>query len=384
MAGARWFAALRRRRLGVALAVVLVGATIPLVRTGLRPVPDEEPADPAGPGAEPATSFVYDVDVDLHGQVQGYALRAVCPVRSGAGPCTTEVLYTENGVRWAIQSRLPATGDSSVPRLDRRIQTLGPSKVVVEARTERWYSGDSALTWQRVPVEPAASVPAIPADAVLETRCFVVTSACRGPGQLLVTLPDSGRSAVLANPPALDQLAPGRIPAADGGWWASGQDPATGRWSLAVSRDAGRSWTVTPLPPFTGTPQAGIAVTATPNALYAAAVGQLPDTAAGLLAIFRSTDGGVTWTVAWQARDGSQPRSIAGTLMAAPAGSVTVTSQDGGTYVSTDGAATFHQISGPARRARWTRIGYIASFGGTSGQYTWSRDGSRWEDFTVG
>jgi DNA-directed RNA polymerase specialized sigma24 family protein len=385
---ARWRARVwgRRRKLGAALAVLVVAATIPLLRTTLRPVPGEEPgiaAEPP-PSVEPTTSFVYDVDVAIDRQVQGYALRAVCPARSQTGPCTTEVLYTEDGAFWAIQSRLPAPGSSAARGLDRRIQTLGPRTVVIEARTERWYSGDSALTWRRVPVEPGASVAAIPPGAVLEARCFVVTSVCRGLGQMLVTLPDSGRSATLANPPALDQLVPARIPAADGGWWVSGKDPATGRWSLAVSRDAGRSWSITPLPPLAGTPEAGIAVTATPNALYATAIGPLPDTAAGLLAIFRSTDAGATWTAAWQAHDGRQPRSLAATLIAAPDGSVTVTTQDGGSYVSTDGAATFHQDTGPARYARWTRVGYIASFGGTSRDYTWSRDGSHWYDFTVG
>lgn len=372
----------RRRRLGVLLAVVLVGALVVLVRTALRPVPDDGPGPDEPPA--PTTFFVYDVDFSFEARLQGYALRAVCPARSQTGPCTTEVLYTENGVLWAIQSRLPVTGDPAGPGLDRRIETLGPGRVVVEARTERWYSDDSALTWRRVPVEPETSVPAIPAEAVLEARCFVVTSSCCCSGQLAVTLPDSGRSALLSTPPALDQLVPEPIPAADGGWWVSGRDPSTGHWSLAVSRDAGRTWSVAPLPPFTGTPQAGITVTATSGALYATAVGQLPDTAAGLLAIFRSTDAGATWTLAWQPRDGEAPRSIAGTLMAAPDGSVTITSQDGTSYLSTDGAATFHQNPGPARRARWTRVGYIATFGGTSGHFTWSRDGTRWSDFTVG
>jgi hypothetical protein len=379
---ARWRARVsRRRKLGAALAVLVVGVTIPLLRTALRPVPDQEPGVVAGP--EPTMSFVYDVDVDIDRRLQGYALRAVCPARSQTDPCTTEVLYTEDGEFWAIQSRLPPSANTDARGVDRRIRTLGPRKVVIEARTERWYSDDSALTWRRVPVEPATSVPAIPPNAVLASRCFVVTSVCHGLGQLLVTLPDSGRSATLANPPALDQLVPAGIPAADGAWWVSGEDPATGRWSLAVSRDAGRKWSVIPLPPFAGTPQAGIAVTATPNALYATATGQLPDTAAGLLAIFRSTDAGATWTVAWQAHDGRQPHSLAGTLVTAPDGSVTVTTYDGATYVSTDGAHTFHQDPGPARYARWTRVGYIANFGGTSGQYTWSRDGSRWNNFTV-
>jgi hypothetical protein len=378
--------ALRRPRTLVAmLAMVVAGAAIPLLRTALPPVPGADPGIAPQPSsiAEPTSSFVYDVDVLVGERLQGYALRAVCPVRSQSGPCPTEVLYTEDGQLWAIQSRLPAPSNGS-RGLDRRIRTLGPRRVVIEARAERWYSSDSALTWRKVPVEPGQSVAAIPPDAVLEPRCFVVTSVCRGLGQLLVTLPDSGRSATLASPPALDQPVPVPIQAADGGWWVSGKDPATGRWAVAVSRDAGRTWSITPLPPFAGTPQAGISVTATPTAWYATAIGQLPDTAAGLLAIFRSTDAGATWTAVWQAGEGRRPRSIAGALVAAPDGSITVTTQDGGTYVSADQAATFRQDTGPARYSRWSRVGYIASFGGTSGAYSWSRDGSRWYDFTVG
>ncbi|MFL6140992.1 MAG: hypothetical protein ACJ72N_03840 [Labedaea sp.] len=384
-AGSRAKVFRRRRTLAALLAVVIAAAAIRLLRTALPPVPGAEPDTAPLPSsiAEPARSFVYDVDVLVGERLQGYALRAVCPTRSQTGPCPTEVLYTEDGQFWAIQSRLPAPANGA-RGLDRRIRTLGPFKVVIEARTERWYSNDSALTWRRVPVEPGATVAAIPPDAVLEPRCFVVTTVCRGLGQLLVTLPDSGRSATLANPPALDQPVPGPIPAADGGWWVSGKDPGTGRWSLAVSHDAGRTWSITPLPPFTGTPQAGISVTAAPKVWYATAVGQLPDTAAGLLAIFRSTDAGATWTAVWQAGDGRVPRSIAGTLVAAPDGSITLTTQDGGTYVSTDQAATFRRDSGPARYARRSQVGYIASFGGTSGEYSWSRDGSRWFDFTVG
>jgi RNA polymerase sigma-70 factor (ECF subfamily) len=372
----------RRRRFGAVLAVVVAGAAIPVLRTALRPVADERPAAEP-PAAEPTRSFVYDVDVDIGEQVQGYALRAVCPARSQTAPCSTEVLYTEDGAFWAVQSRLPPPTTGSGFGVDRRIHTLGWRKVVIESRSERWYSADSAMTWRTVPVEPVGAVEAIPTNAVLRSRCFVVTAMCQGPGQLLVTLPDSGRLAPLEHPPALDQLVPARIPAADGGWWVSGRDPATGRWSLAVSRDAGRSWRIIPLPPLSGTPHAGIAVSATQNTLYATAVGQLPDTAFGLLAIFRSTDAGTTWTTAWQADDRRQPHSISGALIAAPDGVLTVTTQDGATYVSTDAAVTFRQDPGPARYARWTRVGYIAGFGGTSGHYTWSRDGSQWHDFTI-
>jgi DNA-directed RNA polymerase specialized sigma24 family protein len=375
----------RRRRLAAVAAVVVIGAAIPLLRTALRPVPDAKPvvAEPV-PSAEPTTRFVYGVDVNIGQRVQGYALRAVCPARSQTKPCTTEILYTEDGGFWAIQSRLPAPVNANETWLDRRIQTLGPRRVMVESRSERWYSGDSALTWQWVPMEPDTSVAAIPTDAVLESRCFVVTSRCRGVDQLRVVLPDSGRSATLTTAPSLDQLVPGRLPAADGGWWVSGQDPATGRWSLAVSRDAGQTWSITPLPPFTGTPEAGIAVTAAPHTLYAIAVGRLPDTAAGLLAIFRSTDGGRSWITAWQSGAGSQPHSIAGVARTAPDDSLTITTFDGDTYTSTDGATSFHFLPGPTRYAQWARVGYLASFGGTSGNYSWSRDGSRWFDFTVG
>jgi photosystem II stability/assembly factor-like uncharacterized protein len=150
-----------------------------------------------------------------------------------------------------------------------------------------------------------------------------------------------------------------------------------------VSRDAGRSWTITALPLVAGTSQASVTVTAASHVLYATAVRSLTDTASSLLAIFRSTDAGRTWTTAWQAHPGSQPRSIAGTPMAAPDGTLTITTTSGEVYLSTDQATTFHPTTGPARYAQWTRIGYIASLDDGSNTYTWSHDGTRWSDFTV-
>jgi photosystem II stability/assembly factor-like uncharacterized protein len=293
-----------------------------------------------------------------------------------------ELLATEDAAHWQPRS-LPAPDGKAESGLLQQLYVLGQDKIVVEAPRERWYSDDGGRSWRKVPIERALSVEAIPDGAVLEPQCAVVTTVCRRLGRILVMLPDSGRSAALANPPPLQQLSPGTVPAADGGWWVSGRDPATGRLAIAMSRDAGRTWSVGPLPDFDGTPAGGLSITAGANAVYATAVSRLPSGGTGLLAIFRSTDGGRSWERTWQAAGTREPRTINGVAVAAEDGKLVVATESGTTYVSTDGGRTFQWNKDVLGHVEWSRGGYFVSTTYPSNVYSWSPDGVYWLRYTV-
>jgi photosystem II stability/assembly factor-like uncharacterized protein len=104
----------------------------------------------------------------------------------------------------------------------------------------------------------------------------------------------------------------------------------------------------------------------------------------GLLAIFRSTDGGRTWAQTWQAGRGQEPRSNAGVAVARADGTLTVIAESGVLYTSSDGGATF--TSGPSTQVsvEWGRGGYLAHHTYPSNLFLWSPNGVSWTEFVVG
>ncbi|MFL6140942.1 MAG: WD40/YVTN/BNR-like repeat-containing protein [Labedaea sp.] len=384
----------RRTQIGAVAAVLLVGAAIPVLRTALRPLPDPaapgttfsvSPTTPTGPAWAPATGTPFVYNIRWYDHQHGFALRGSCDSGAASTTCTSELLVTEDGERWHPR-RLPDSSGTTVTGANWELAVLGQNHLVVQAPTLRYFSEDAGEHWRKVPVEPGQTVAAIPPGALLESRCSVVTSFCRDLGELLVLLPDSGRTATLATSPPLTHLAPGQIPAGDGGWWVSGTDPATGRLMLAVSRDAGRSWTISPVPAFTGTPFSGLTVVGTPQAVYATAAGQLAGVKNGLLVILRSIDGGKTWERTWQAADGAEPRSIAGVPLAATDGRLLVSTETGALYASVDGGKTFavDRSIGRLGSVEWHSGGYFGNVPGSSNYYWYSPDGVQWARFIVG
>jgi hypothetical protein len=178
----------------------------------------------------------------------------------------------------------------------------------------------------------------------------------------VVTLPESGRPTRLETAPPLRNPMPGRIPAADGSWWISGKDPATGRWELAVSRDAGRAWSVSALPAFADDGSVrGLSVVAGRDVLYATAIGVPYEFFTVLHAIFVSTDGGMSWTPTWQAVPGKEPRTINGDPIPEAGGGLRLATNAGAIMHSTDHGHTFEQQPGQwLGRIAWTRVGHLA------------------------
>ncbi|HET9139644.1 hypothetical protein [Actinophytocola sp.] len=370
-----------RMQAGAGVAVLVVAAVIPALRTPLERPPEAEPAAPMSvEPIPPEPPRVYNLR--FGDRQHGYALRTSCPRPDDLTSCFDDLLVTEDSRRWSARS-LPPT-DRSSPDASWMLHALGRHRLVVETPRSRWFSEDAGRNWHRVPVDPAQSIPAIPAGAVLQARCAVVVSFCHQPGTLVVLLPDSGRAATLANPPPLTEVRPGAVPAADGGWWVSGRDQATGQWAVAVSRDDGRTWSVSPLPPFTGTPFGGPTITTGPGTVYATVTGVRRNVKNGLLAIFRSTDGGRTWAQTWQAMRGQEPRSIAGVAIAAANGTLTVITEAGNHYVSADGGRTFTGGDPAQTSVEWSRGGYFASHTYPSNLFLWSPDGVSWTEFLVG
>jgi photosystem II stability/assembly factor-like uncharacterized protein len=189
------------------------------------------------------TSQVLDLpgevrDVQFADRDRGYALAAECPRTEGS--CTITIATTTDGGRtwttpdWLAPPRAVTAG--GMPAL------VPVGQGVVLAGTESWYaSGQSRGFMQTGRLQGGLAV--IPSGARLlagegpDSRCV--------PGPVEVWLPDGWR-AVLTNQPdmAVCRVAP--APTASGAWWVGGA--VGGRPAVGVSRDAGTTWQVVPLP----------------------------------------------------------------------------------------------------------------------------------------
>jgi photosystem II stability/assembly factor-like uncharacterized protein len=339
-----------------------------------------------------AKPIVYDVDFvdDRH----GFALWGRCT--DGADyRCERRLLVTEDGVNW-IQRPFAEQELAAPDRLVGRVLALGGDRLVLTdlgagGPHDRYFSADGGRTWRVAATTPDLRVSAIPVDAVLETRCVErvrETSECWW-RRVVVTLPDSGERAWLVNLPPLDQPRPEPRATADGSWWVSGRDPATGRLAVAVSRDSGASWSVTALPAEPNTVAEAVSVAGSGPTVYALATGRRVDgwEPRSLVAIYRSTDGGQNWTQTWWAT-GGPPRTVGGTAVVLPDGALFIPPDDvGPAYRSTDGGRRFEPVlDGPRLNSlRRTRSGYLASApGGLAGRFFTSPDGVRWSDVRFG
>jgi photosystem II stability/assembly factor-like uncharacterized protein len=373
---ARQRLARRRTLAAAAVAVLVVGVAVPLLRVA---PPERVAATPSSrlptDDPEPGT-LLYDISfADAR---HGHALRAKC----GQFDCALELVSTTDGEHWTARE-VAKTGRS--PGTGGRLFVLGDERVAVDwypiddpVQLRRVYSADSGRTWTRVPADVEGTVRSIPAGASLEPACVAAYESCDA--AVTVILPDSGRSARLANAPRLARPAAGTVPLDGGRWWVAGRDLTTHRWAVAMSADDGRTWTVTPVP-WPGAPaDLGWAVAGRGTELLATATGRVDSTGAlGVLAIFHSDDGGRTWTKT----RGPLPDPVAGTPVAAADGSLLVNTQDGRALRSTDGGRTFTPAA-PAFRgvAFWSRSGYVAA-SGPDHPLQFSSDGLHWRDLRL-
>ncbi len=311
----------------------------------------------------------------------GFALIASCTRKDASCPVTA-LAVTQDGVRWTRRA-VPAADQSSVesssgaPAPD--LTALGPRSAFYQATPggprSGYFTADAGLTWTAVPAGVNGTVDSIPAGGVLQAMCPSGGSdPCRTVA-LTVRLPSNGQLAKLAHQPDMVVESAGAAPLGDGAWWVTGT--RAGRRALAVSRDSGRTWTTSVLPAVRGQYLYTSAVTGTGGQLWALAIGQLPDVKNGLLAVYRSTDNGRSWSLSWTTKAGQQSRSALGVaIVSGKRGTICEELVPQRAWSSTDGGKTFTETTCPTVGfPLWSAAGYLST---DASSVSVSADGVHW------
>jgi len=366
----------RRMQVGAVAAVVAVSVAVPV----LRSLPEA-----AQPPAQPPVPSTMTFQLDFADADHAYALGSDC--EEPEGTCTLELFATADGGRNWEKRTLPdgdekyALGDLTVLDADRLVIYR------VSAGDEEWRriaSDDSGRTWRDVGMGEMGAPAPLSEDAWIQQVCVgeAEDGGCRlGVG----TMSPDGEKVVPApaQPPLVEPLA-GSSATEGGRFWAAGIDRATGRWAISVSSDLGSTWTTTPVD-VPGEPAMtdAWAVVENDGVLYTTLQGSIAKGPFGLLAVFRSTDGGRTWTNTWRATPDTVLQAMLGIPVATDDGRLLVYSAATGTYESSDGGRTFakarQQLPG---EVMWTRGGYVAKRANHG--YAISTDGVDWRTFEIG
>ncbi|MFI9586538.1 exo-alpha-sialidase [Streptomyces sp. NPDC052236] len=348
------------------------------------------PRIPSSPGLP---GWAHEVRFAADGS--GFALLAQCvpedPAKSVKAFCKQYVAVLDRGAAsWVLRrSPLPDVhGDSGISA---ELQVLGPARAWIREhgetqRRRTWFTADGGRSWRAGDWKAHGTVTAIPKGAVLSTEC--VSSAdpeeqeCTR-HRMAVLSPKDGRRWFLAQGPPLD-MAPVYASAAepDGSWWVSGRDPASGAVAVAVSRDSGRHWAVSPLPSPTKKPAREVVVSVGQDAVYAAETGSLDpdDVKNGLRALHRSLDRGRTWERMWTTGPEREPRTLLGHVVPGRGGDLVLYGEQD-VYTSKDGGRTFEQTDFRSGYVMRTPLGFMAV--DSRCEYRISPDGVRWTVFRL-
>ncbi|MGY0234645.1 hypothetical protein [Longispora urticae] len=309
--------------------------------------------------------LLYDVEFadDRH----GYALAADC---HALPTCTLTLARSDDGGdEWQrLQTPVPAATPETLPDL----MVLNGTELVLGGA---WHSPDSGRTWAATPVDdsPLTSIPA-------NSRLFLASDGLR-----VRQAAAGGRAAKLGTVPSgltVTWAAPG--PARDGAWWVTGF--SGGKPQIAVSRDAGRTWQLTPVSVLSGV-VGGIRIAIGKDQIYAVVTGRATidgtrQAASPILGLFRSTDNGQTFSLF----EGFPPAS-AGDLVPLPDGRVlTAVDTDPGTWwVAASGQQGGTKVTAlpQVSRVHRTGAGYVA-FGVWGMDWAaFSPDGMSWRRLGV-
>jgi hypothetical protein len=365
----------RRTQIGAIVAVMLVSVAVPLLRS--TPADDHQSADPFH-----RSTPHYDYKVDFADAEHGYALGSDC-----GAPCSFTLLAsTDGGTRW--QRRELPKGDRQYARGE--LTVLGPDTLQfhrsfreISGIGESYLSTDAGRTWHENNPHGPTAPSAIPPQAILQQICIPSGNGTECPTALAMETPDGNLlSPVLTQPPLRDPE-PGPVATSGGRFWATGRDPATGKWAVSVTSDAGATWATSPLDvPGTPSTLGSWSMVEHGGVLYTTVHGKVESGSYGLLAVFRSTDAGVTWTRTWYASSTKKLLGVTGSAVATSDGRLVVWSAIDGAIESSDGGRTFRRSSLRLLGAvTWTRGGYVAVLP----EHAWgiSRDGIAWRTFAL-
>jgi hypothetical protein len=365
----------RRMQIGAIVAVVLVSVAVPL----LRALPDVSP-----PATPPRADRSVTYQLDFANASRGYALRSECD--DPDGPCAFALLVTADGGRGWQPRKLPLDNEH-YSNADLRVQ--GPDKLLFypvptgdeDTMARQFYSPDAGRTWRELPAAVAEGAPtAFSEDTRLNLVCVSNGGECTfGVG---TQSPDGSQALPALTQPGLVDLSAGDIATEGDRFWAAGRDPATGRWAVSVTSNGGATWATTPLDlPGKPRPNRGWSVVEHDGVMYTTVEGAIGTGPIELLAVFRSTNDGVSWIRTWQAAGDQRLPAVMGTPIATADGRLLVYSTTEGTFESTDGqtfTTASRQLPGPVR---WTKAGYLAQV--REGTYEITSDGSSWRRFEV-
>ncbi|MEU9863506.1 sialidase family protein [Streptomyces sp. NPDC047971] len=309
------------------------------------------------------------------------------------GFCRQRVAVLDRGATsWVLRgSPLPETRGTE--GISSNLLALGPGRALIEeggAEPEKrraWFTRDGGRSWRVGDPRTVGVTEAIPAGAVLTTDCARPAGAqvddCVRQ-RLVVISPEDGRRRALAEQPLLGaRPRPAEVAEPDGSWWVSGTDPLSGRAAVAVSRDQGRSWSVSRLPSPTSEPGWYTAVAVGRSVVYAAEMGELKGgdpVKNPMRALHRSLDGGRTWQRMWTTGPTTEPRTLLGMPVPGPDGRVLIGAEDR-EYVSLDGGIGFRPSGGGSTFTRRTPLGLLRH--STGCLYGISVDGERWAEFAL-
>jgi hypothetical protein len=248
---------------------------------------------------------------------------------------------------------------------------------------DAFLSTDGGRTWHENNPHGLTAPSAIPPQAVLQQTCAPPGGVDECPTPLAMQTPDGSLlSPVLTQPPLRDPE-PGPVATSGGRFWATGREPASGRWAISVTSDAGATWATNPLDvPGTPTTLGAWSVVEYGGVMYATVQGALEKGPYGLLAVFRSTDHGVSWTRTWHASGATKLLNVTGNAIATSDGRLIVWSAVSGAMESSDGGRTFTRSSlRLLGTVTWTRGGYLVR----RPENAWdiSQDGVTWRTFVL-
>jgi photosystem II stability/assembly factor-like uncharacterized protein len=359
-----------RRRLQLVTIVAVVAAValaVPLLRAA-RSTPATKDSQ--------RTSYVLDFADPDH----GYAMARTC--MPGASDCAFVLYRTADGGRTWGRRQLPPALNPTTGYRSATMYVLGPDAITIDRPDgdvlDRINSTDGGRSWDRTEPPDKGGFSAPLADgALLTARCgaqpYSKATHCPDVGTIQ---PGTGSFVATPTQPPLvpDQIGP--APTRDGRYWVIGRRPGTVQYSIALSADGGRTWSVSDLP----RPGAGVtepefvevgtwSVVANEDALYVVAGDY----------VWSSTDGGRSWTYA-SSRDSAHPTQAAvGSPIAAADRSLLV-SDGTNVWRSTDRGRAFVKTDREPFGVKWTRGGYLwLKFD----EFALSSDGLAWREFSV-